>query len=121
MRYPNQPIAVVIAETFEAATEGAALLAPRYDREAPQIGLDASEPFVPPVVGPGQPATAKHGDVAGALDGASIRIESTIQTPPQYHNAMEPHAIVAQWDDDTHCRSTCRARAWRWPRRASRG
>jgi len=29
VRYPNQPIAVVIAETLEAATEGAALLAPR--------------------------------------------------------------------------------------------
>src|SRR5882757_11217468 len=31
VRYANQPIAVVIAETLEAATEGAALLAPRYD------------------------------------------------------------------------------------------
>ena len=28
VRYANQPIAVVIAETLEAATEGAALLAP---------------------------------------------------------------------------------------------
>ena len=31
VRYANQPIAVVIAETLEAATEGAALLAPRYE------------------------------------------------------------------------------------------
>ena len=31
VRYPNQPIAVVIAETLEAATEGAALLAPKYE------------------------------------------------------------------------------------------
>src|SRR5580692_12625002 len=31
VRYANQPIAVVIAETLEAATEGAGLLAPRYD------------------------------------------------------------------------------------------
>src|SRR5271154_947740 len=30
VRYPNQPIAVVIAATLEAATEGAALLSPRY-------------------------------------------------------------------------------------------
>jgi xanthine dehydrogenase YagR molybdenum-binding subunit len=29
VRYANQPIAVVIAETLEAATEGAVLLAPR--------------------------------------------------------------------------------------------
>ena len=31
VRYANQTIAVVIAETLEAATEGAALLAPRYE------------------------------------------------------------------------------------------
>src|SRR5207253_3439038 len=31
VRYANQPIAVVIAETLEAATEGAALLSPRYE------------------------------------------------------------------------------------------
>src|SRR5262249_17045931 len=31
VRYANQPIAVVIAETLEAASEGAALLAPRYE------------------------------------------------------------------------------------------
>jgi xanthine dehydrogenase YagR molybdenum-binding subunit len=30
VRYANQPIAVVVAETLEAATEGAALLSPRY-------------------------------------------------------------------------------------------
>src|SRR5437879_2864795 len=38
VRYPNQPIAVVIAETLEAATEGAALLAPRYDAQSPRVG-----------------------------------------------------------------------------------
>ena len=29
VRYPNQSVAVVIAETLEAATEGATLLAPQ--------------------------------------------------------------------------------------------
>ena len=28
-------------------------------------------------------------------------IEATYETPTQYHNAMEPHAIVAAWDGDT--------------------
>ncbi len=55
VRYANQPIAVVIAETLEAATEGAALLAPRYDVEPARVGLDATESFVPHVVGPGHP------------------------------------------------------------------
>src|SRR5207237_635868 len=51
VRYANQPIAVVIAETLEAATEGAALLSPRYEALPARVGLDASDGFVPPAVG----------------------------------------------------------------------
>jgi xanthine dehydrogenase YagR molybdenum-binding subunit len=100
IRYANQPIAVVIAETLEAATEGAALLAPRYEALAPRVGLDTGEAFVPPVVGVGNPAEVRHGDIEAGLVSAAKRIEATYETPPQYHNAMEPHAIVAAWDDD---------------------
>jgi len=101
VRYANQPIAVVIADTLEAATEGAALLAPRYEAEPARTGLDGNESFVPPVVGIGHPAVVRHGDVDGALTKAAQRIEATYETPPQYHNAMEPHAIVAAWNGDT--------------------
>src|SRR3954447_25643051 len=40
-RCANQSIAVVIAETLEAATEGAALLSPRYEILSARVGLDA--------------------------------------------------------------------------------
>jgi len=101
VRYANQPIAVVIAQTLEAATEGAALLAPRYEAEPARVGLDGAEAFVPPGVGIGNPAVVRHGDVEGGLAAAAKRIEATYETSSQYHNAMEPHAIVAAWDGDT--------------------
>src|SRR5262245_2768937 len=101
VRYANQPIAVVIAHTLEAATEGVALLSPRYETEPARIGLDAAESFVPPAVGVGNPAVVHHGDVKTGLATASKRIAATYETAPQYHNAMEPHAIVAAWDGDT--------------------
>ncbi len=101
VRYANQAIAVVIAATLEAATEGAALLAPRYETEQARVGLDAAESFVPQVVGPGHPPAVKHGDVETGLAAASKRIEATYETAAQYHNPMEPHAIVAAWDGDT--------------------
>ena len=100
VRYANQPIAVVVAETLEAATQGAALLSPRYEAEPPRVGLDAAESFVPPGVGVGNPPQAQRGDVAAGLAAAAKRIEATYETAPQYHNAMEPHAIVAAWDGD---------------------
>jgi len=100
VRYANQPIAVVIAETLEAATEGAALLSPQYEARSPRVGLDAGESFVPAAVGVGNPATVQRGDVEAALATAARRIDATYETPAQYHNPMEPHAIVAVWDGD---------------------
>ena len=101
VRYANQPIAIVIAETLEAATEGAALLSPHYDTDPARVGLDAAESFVPPGVGVGNPPAAHRGDVEAGLAAASKQIEATYETPAQYHNPMEPHAIVAAWDGDT--------------------
>src|SRR5437868_8148639 len=67
VRYANQSIAVVIAETLEAATEGAALLAPRYDVQPARVGLDAADSFVPQSVGVGNPGEMHRGDVEAGL------------------------------------------------------
>jgi xanthine dehydrogenase YagR molybdenum-binding subunit len=101
VRYANQPIAIVIAETLEAATEGAMLLSPRYEIEPARVGLDAVESFVPAAVGPGFPAQKHRGDVEAGLAAATRKIAETYETPAQYHNPMEPHAIVAAWDGDS--------------------
>jgi xanthine dehydrogenase YagR molybdenum-binding subunit len=100
VRYASQPIAIVIAETLEAATQGVALLEPRYETEPARVGLDAATSFVPPVVGPGFPAEAHCGDVEAGLAAATRTISETYETAAQYHNPMEPHAIVAAWDGD---------------------
>ena len=101
VRYVNQPIAVVIAETLEAATEGAALLSPHYEAEPARATLDATDAFTPPAVGVGHPAVVAHGDIEGALANSALTIDASYETPPQYHNPMEPHAIVASWNGDT--------------------
>ena len=77
VRYAGQPVAVVIAETLEAAAEGAALLAPRYEAEPAEVSLDQGEAFVPPVVGVGAPAELRHGDAEASLAEAARRIEAT--------------------------------------------
>ncbi|MDR3463223.1 MAG: xanthine dehydrogenase family protein molybdopterin-binding subunit [Beijerinckiaceae bacterium] len=97
VRYANQAIAVVIAESLEAAAEGAVLLAPRYEAEPARIGLDADGPQDLYVVGAGSPATDGAGDVEKGLADAVQSIAATYETPPQYHNPMEPHAAVAEW------------------------
>lgn len=100
VRYANQPIALVVAETLEAATEGARLLAPRYEPEAPRVTFEDGEPFEPPAVGIGSPPAMRKGDIEAGLSGAAHAVETAYETPGQYHNAMEPHSIVAEWDGD---------------------
>ncbi|MGA8759984.1 MAG: xanthine dehydrogenase family protein molybdopterin-binding subunit [Stellaceae bacterium] len=100
VRYAGQPIAVVVAETLEAATEAATLLSPRYEAEPARIGLDGNDSFIPPAIGVGTPPEVHHGDVEAGLAAAEHRIEAIYETPAQYHNAMEPHAIVATWEGD---------------------
>ena len=100
VRYAKQPIALVVAETLEAATEGARLLAPTYEAEPARIGFDGGERYDPPAVGIGSPPNFDRGDLAAGHAAATHRIETAYETPIQYHNAMEPHAIVAEWDGD---------------------
>ena len=100
VRYANQPIALVIAESLEAATEGAVLLAPQYEADRARIGLNADNGFVPPAVGMGAPAEVRKGGVDAGLETAATTIDVTYETPTQFHNAMEPHAIVAEWDGE---------------------
>src|SRR5580704_11390789 len=75
--------------------------APRYEVEPARVGLDAGESFVLETVGPGFPGHAQRGDVEAGLAAAATTLTQTYETPAQYHNPMEPHAIVAAWQGDT--------------------
>ena len=100
VRYVNQPIALVVAETLEAATEGATLLRPQYEVEEARTGLETGLHYDPPAVGVGGSPSTAYGDLDAGFAAAARVTEAEYLTPPQYHNAMEPHAVVAQWDGD---------------------
>jgi len=100
VRYANQPIALVLAESIEAATEGARLLNPQYDALPPRIGLDGNAVHEIESAAFGSPGKTIHGDVAAGHAAARLAVDVTYETPEQYHNAMETHAIVATWDGD---------------------
>lgn len=100
VRYAGQPIAYVVAETLEAATEGARLLAPNYEAEQARVGLNGGERYENQSAGVGSPPAFSVGDLEAGFAAAAIRVEAEYETPGQYHNAMEPHALVAEWDGD---------------------
>lgn len=100
IRYAAQPIAVVIGETLEAATEGARRLAPQYDAVAPIVDLETAERFVPKAVGAGGPPAFRLGDVAAGLATSVRQVEAVCETAPHYHNPIEAHVVIASWEGD---------------------
>ena len=99
--YANQPIAVVVAETFEQANGAAALVRVTYERAPARLDFDAERrnEYAPTKVGDGPPDTAR-GDVDAGLLAAAHRIDAAYTTPFQHHNPMEPHATLASWDGE---------------------
>ena len=99
--YGNQPIAIAVAKTLEAAFEAADRVVVRYAAEKASVTFDSSMPtaYVPKKMGgAGDPPTSKRGDPEGALASADARVEETYLTPFQTHSPMEPHATIAVWD-----------------------
>ena len=105
VRYSNQPIALVVAETFEAADEASQLICVQYAPEKPEVDLPsrASQAYTPAKVGgAGDPATSHRGDMAAGLSAADAKLEHVYGTPYEVHNPMEPHATIAVWDTPDH-------------------
>ncbi|MGK3967804.1 xanthine dehydrogenase family protein molybdopterin-binding subunit [Sorangium sp. So ce118] len=103
--YRGQPIALVVADTLEAAREGAALVRATYEQDAISVTLDApgAEILAQADSPLPKPAFADRvvGDAEGALSAAAVRVDTTFQGPPQHQNPMELLATVAEWSEGT--------------------
>ncbi len=99
--YANQPIALVLGETFEQAAGAAALVRVTYERADARLDFAAERrnEYPPDKVNDAPPDT-RRGDVEAGLQAAAHRIEAAYTTPFQHHNPMEPHATLASWDGE---------------------
>ena len=91
IRYEGQPVAIVLAESVEAAEAGRAAVAVDCERETPVlIGHGHREPAMG--------SDEVRGDVDAALAAAAITIEQTYLQAPRHHHTMETSGTVARWD-----------------------
>jgi xanthine dehydrogenase YagR molybdenum-binding subunit len=105
IRYNGQPIAVVVADTFERATQAARRVKVTY-REEPAVtdfASAAAKAFPPSEPKSSDRGTKKQSDYQRgepdkALVAAEVKVEGTYTHPAEYHNPMEMHATVAAWD-----------------------
>jgi xanthine dehydrogenase YagR molybdenum-binding subunit len=101
VRYSNEPVAVVVADTLERATDGARKLQAsiRYEAATPNADYQrAKGTAYQPEKMMGRPINTQRGDVAAGLRQGPTRLDVVYTTPNEHHNPMEPHATLARWD-----------------------
>jgi xanthine dehydrogenase YagR molybdenum-binding subunit len=101
--YDGQHIAIVVAETFQIAEHGASLIKVEYEAEKPVYELEQAlaDAFQPASALGGGQAQTHRGDAEKGMNEAEVKIEQTYTTPVYHHNAMEPHATIAEWTGKT--------------------
>ncbi|WP_324699383.1 xanthine dehydrogenase family protein molybdopterin-binding subunit [Novosphingobium sp. RL4] len=95
VRFNGMHIALVVAETFEQATEAASLLKVVYEDASPILDLDDPKAKPQPI---DAMATA-WGDAPAALASAEVKLNATYTTAREYNVPLEPHACIASWAD----------------------
>ncbi len=72
-----------------------------YQAEPADVSFEGMQPkaVVPPDI-MGEPPEVKIGDVDKGFAEADARVDHVYKTPRYNHNAIEPHATIAAWDED---------------------
>jgi xanthine dehydrogenase YagR molybdenum-binding subunit len=98
----GEPVAFVVAESFEEARAAAYLVRVDYDRAPGKYALrdNLRQARAPNPAADAPAPDSAVGDFAGAFASAPVKIDVTYTTPLQSHAMMEPHATLAMWDGD---------------------
>jgi len=97
-----QPVALVLAETLEAARMGAALLKVTYEPAEPNTDFASSLPhaYEPKKKRTGIPSPTHRGDAEKAYADAALKIAVDYTLAAEHHNPMETHASTVIWGND---------------------
>jgi xanthine dehydrogenase YagR molybdenum-binding subunit len=100
--YSAQPVALVVADTFELARYAATLVRVEYERAAHGTDLaeKRSEAYAPKEREGIELAPKPRGDADKALANAAARLEVEYHSPMEHHNPMEPYATTVVWEAD---------------------
>ncbi|MBD0350373.1 MAG: xanthine dehydrogenase family protein molybdopterin-binding subunit, partial [Flavisolibacter sp.] len=94
--YYDQPVALVIADTFERVLHAAKLVKAQYEKAVHQTDLEANLDKAKIPTGP-RFEDYKRGEV-DAYKNAAIKIEQQYYHPVEVHNPMELGSIIARWE-----------------------
>ena len=102
IRHPGEAVALVVADTLEAARGAALLVKVEIEKPATRFDVTGAEKASvldkPDSLDGGQDADVTVGDFEAEMGRAAVVIDETFTTSRQASAAMEPHATIAEYD-----------------------
>ena len=106
VHYVGEPVAAVAALDLATAEEALALIEVDYEELPAVVGIDAAirkdAPLIHEEKGSniGTHEKVERGNVDEGFAQSDVIVEDTFTFPMVYHYAMEPHSVIAQYDDN---------------------
>lgn len=100
--YAGQVVALVVAESLQAARDGAAKVHVAFSADNPAVvrladAADRLKSVKRAGIGPG---SSRKGDADKALAQSAITTDDTFHNAAHHQNPIEPGAVIARWDAD---------------------
>jgi CO/xanthine dehydrogenase Mo-binding subunit len=106
VRYVGEPVAAVAAVDLATADEALSLIDVDYEELPAVVGIDAATRKDAPLIHEekgsniGTHEKVERGNVDEGFAQADVVVEDAFTFPMVYHYAMEPHSVIAHYDDN---------------------
>ena len=106
VRYVGEPLAAVAATDLATAEEAATLIDVQYAELPPVIGIDAARAHGAPLIHEDHSDNicsherVERGNIQEGFAQSDVVVEDNFTFPMVYHYAMEPHSVIAHWNDE---------------------
>ena len=106
VRYAGEPIAAVAAVDLDTAEKALSLIDIQYEELPSVVGIDAARANGGPLIHEDRSdnfcahESVERGNVQEGFAQSDVVVEDHFTFPMVYHYAMEPHSVIAHWNDD---------------------
>jgi xanthine dehydrogenase YagR molybdenum-binding subunit len=98
VHFNGQPVAIVVAESWEQARHAASLVSLAYAAESHTTRLEDALAEAREPAAAGRRAPPPKGAPDQALEAATVRVDERYSTPMEHHNPIGLFTTVARWD-----------------------
>ncbi|MGK7957863.1 MAG: xanthine dehydrogenase family protein molybdopterin-binding subunit [Crocosphaera sp.] len=101
IHYAGQIVGLVVADTFERARDAAQQIKIEYETQPPQVSTETAKyDKAIGMFGEDMEYRAGEFEIGDVSIAAATTVEAIYQTQVEIHAPMEPHALVAHWENE---------------------